>query len=150
MNFNWGGNQRWPSLRALPQHVASFTKTRRVSLSLLQPDNGNPACKLEIGDRFLSDPNPHFRAPELPGRVLKFSRVGKTVSILPGHRVPPLPTEVLRGCEDNQRDRMVGGDHGMLCGSHTCRQRAGMCGGECSEEIEEIMKRSKICKSSVL
>ena len=53
-------------------------------------------------------------------------------SISPGHRVPPLPTEVLRGCEDNQRDRMVGGDHGVLCGSHTCRQRAGMCGGECS------------------
>ena len=55
-------------------------------------------------------------------------------SISPGHRVPPLPTEVLRGCEDNQRDRMVGGDHGVLCGSHTCRQRAGMCGGECSED----------------
>ena len=50
----------------------------------------------------------------------------KRPSILPGHRVPPLPTEVLRGCEDNQRDRMVGGDHGVLCGSHTCRQRAGM------------------------
>ena len=36
----------------------------------------------------------------------------------------PLPTEVVRGCDDNQQDRMVGGDHGVLCGSHghACRQ----------------------------
>ena len=35
-----------------------------------------------------------------------------------------VPTEVVRGCDDNQQDRMVGGDHGVLCGSHghACRQ----------------------------